>query len=535
MGSSATQQDSGQQNRTLFTIYVAYRTLVSIVLLIMVISPKSQQLIGTLNPGLYLATSLVYCSSNILLVALLPRQIHTRSSSLFLVFFTDIACLIVLADTSRGISSGLPALLIVSVAASAVLEKNRTLATLIAALTVIVVLSDTLRLITIGELKFNALVPVALLGMLIFSVSLLVQVVAQRLRQAEELARNRAFDLYNLQQLNERIVQQLQTGILLVDNNAMAQPINSAAGRLLSPSRPLNLQQQRPLATVNDVLAQQFEQWKHRGEHQSTPFYAPNSDAPLVAHFHTIGQHIEQPSLVFIDDYTPATQYAQSLKLSSLGRLTASIAHEIRNPLGAASHAAQLLDESEQLTPADKHLSEIIQKHCQRMNVIIESVMQISRRDPPKPEYLQLSQWLEDIIHLYQDARQQPAEITLQCASKDLEIEFDPENLERILNNLLDNALRHSEMATGIATAHIGVTLDMQAQHCTIDVIDQGTGIAPADRGKLFEPFYTTVKEGSGMGLFLCKELCDINHATLSYQTTEDGHGCFSINITKRK
>lgn len=529
-------QDSQRQNRTLFSIYVAYRTLISIVLLIMLLSPKSRELVGVLNPDLYLGVALVYCISNIILVALLPKQIHTRSSSLFVVFLTDIICLALLSDASGGISSGLPALLIVSVAASAVLERNRTLATLIAALAVIALLADSVRLITIEALPIKVMLPVALLGVLTFSVSLLVQAVAQRLDKVEALARSRAYDLYNLQRLNEQIVQNLQTGILLVDNNAMASAINRAAGRLLSPEKALVLQQQRPLPSYNDALAEEYKQWRAGGSAQTNPFYAPNSDAPLVAHFRELNPgRSNSSSMVFIEDYTPATQYAHSLKLNSLGRLTASIAHEIRNPLGAASHAAQLLLESNDLIHSDQYLADIIHKHCQRMNLVIESVMQISRREAPKPQYIPLARWLEQMIGVYRETRQDAPQITVICASPELEIEFDPEHLERILSNLLNNALRHSAIATGTAYALINVNLDMQAKQCDIEVLDRGDGVPPADQGKLFEPFYTTVEQGSGMGLFLCKELCDVNHAQLQYRTTDDGHGCFTIHITQRR
>ncbi|PIE37070.1 MAG: two-component sensor histidine kinase [Gammaproteobacteria bacterium] len=515
---------------------MAYRTLVSVVLLILLLSPKSRELVGTLNPDLYLAVALVYCISNIVLVALLPKQIHTRSSSLFAVFFTDIVCLALLSDASGGIGSGLPALLIVSVAASAVLERNRTLATLIAALAVIVLLADSVRLITVGAMTFKTMLPVALLGILTFAVSLLVQAVAQRLLRVEELARSRAYDLYNLQRLSEQVVQNLQTGILLVHENAMASAINSAAGRLLLPDRPMMLQQQRPLESYNEALAQHYQHWRAGGSAQTSPFYADGSEAPLVAHFKELSPgHTDKSSLIFVDDYTPATQYAHSLKLNSLGRLTASIAHEIRNPLGAASHAAQLLLESEQMNDADRHLTNIIHKHCQRMNVVIESVMQISRREAPNPQFLPLADWLENMIQVYRETRQDEPQITLACASRELEIAFDPEHLERVLSNLLDNALRHSEMATGIACAQINVQLNIQAKHCSIEVIDRGEGVAPAEQSKLFEPFYTTVEQGSGMGLFLCKELCDINHAQLQYHSTDDGHGCFAIHITQRR
>ena len=136
------------------------------------------------------------------------------------------------------------------------------------------------------------------------------------------------------------------------------------------------------------------------------------------------------------------------------------------------------------------------------MNQIVESVMQISRREPPKPEYLPLTDWIGDFVGTYLKALNRQVDITISCDYPELLIEFDPENLQRVLSNLLDNALRYSKLATGLESARIEVELDFSTHQCLVDVIDSGEGVAPADVGKLFEPFYTTAEEGSGMGLY---------------------------------
>ena len=179
-------------------------------------------------------------------------------------------------------------------------------------------------------------------------------------------------------------------------------------------------------------------------------------------------------------------------------------------------------------------MAEIIDNHCGRVNQIVESVMQISRREPPKPEYIRLEDWLTRYVKNYLQGLSSPADITVDCQFNDLLVEFDPENLERVMTNLLDNALRHSGKATGKDSARIIVSLDFVAHQAMIDVVDQGTGVPRADQSKLFEPFYTTVEEGSGMGLYLCKELCEINNADLNYRPTAKGDSCFRISLTQR-
>ena len=524
----------GQQNLALFRIYIAYRSLLSVVMLIMLVSPNTRQLVGALNPTLYLSVALAYLATSVPLMGAISSRLNQNQKMLFVVFLVDIVAITVLADTSGGMSSGLPILLVITAAASAVLITNRTLATLIAALSVLALLIDTARLIVFDVLDSGALFPAGLLGALIFGVSVMVQAIAGRLGRAEELARNRASDLYNLQRLNEQIVQHMDTGILLVNQDDQVRVMNKAATQLLAPERPATVEQGRQLADYSAELSSQFEHWRDSGLHRAKPFNITDGSPPVIAHFRELQPNAKGDALVFVEDYTPVTQYAQSLKLTSLGRLTASIAHEIRNPLGAISHAAQLLQESPDLSSTDRRMADIIQHHCGRVNQIVESVMQISRRKPPKPEYLLLSEWLNDFVGSYLEVLNRPVNITIDCDYKELLVEFDPENLQRVLGNLLDNALRHSRLATGQETARIVVSMDFIAHQCLIDVVDQGTGVPASDRAKLFEPFFTTVEAGSGMGLYLCKELCEINNADLSYRPTGRGESCFRISLNQR-
>jgi two-component system sensor histidine kinase PilS (NtrC family) len=524
----------GQQNLALFRIYIAYRSLLSVVMLIMLVSPNTRQLVGALNPTLYLSVALAYLATSVPLVGSLSTRLNQNQKVLFVVFLVDIVAITVLADTSGGMSSGLPILLVVTAAASAVLITNRTLATLIAALSVLALLIDTARLIVYGVLDSNALFPAGLLGALIFGVSVMVQAIAGRLGRAEELASNRASDLYNLQRLNEQIVQHMDIGILLVNQDGHVRVMNKAATSLLAPERPVTVEQGRQLADYSAELAYQFEHWKDSGLHRAKPFNIADGSPPVIAHFRELQPNTRGEGLVFVEDYTPVTQYAQSLKLTSLGRLTASIAHEIRNPLGAISHAAQLLQESPDLSPTDQRMADIIQHHSVRVNQIVESVMQISRREPPKPEFLMLSEWLNEFVGSYLTALNRPADITIDCDYQELLVEFDPENLQRVLGNLLDNALRHSQLASGRETARITVSMDFIVHQCLIDVIDEGAGVPAGDQAKLFEPFFTTAEAGSGMGLYLCKELCEINNADLSYRPTSRGESCFRISLNQR-
>ncbi len=527
------QAPSDLQNITLYRIYVIYRSVLSILLLLSLLSVDTRLMLGMLNPPLYFAVALIYLATNLLLLALIRTRYSSNPPFLFVVFFVDILVITLLADTSGGMESGLPILLVITAAAAAVLIQTGTIATLIGALAVIAILADTTRLISEQVLPVNSMLPAGLLGILIFAVSLLMQVVARRVGQAEELARRRAADLYNLQRLNEQIVQHMQTGILLVYDNGSVRVMNQAATRLLDPERPVPLEQGRRLDDYHEGLAQQFDEWRKSNQHVPSPFTVREGAPQVIANFQALGTGTEGDSLVFLEDYSPVAQYAQSLKLASLGRLTASIAHEIRNPLGAVSHAAQLLAESDGLDSNDTRLADIIQQHTSRMNNIIESVIHISRRQPPQPQAMEIDSWMQSFLYDYAQIVNHDHHLDYRPATEPIGISFDFQHLQRVLGNLVDNALRHSEMHTGKPTATIVVSPDHLGQRCVIDVIDQGMGVAITERAKLFEPFYTTVDKGTGLGLYLCKELCEINNATLVYRPTAQDESCFRISIAQ--
>ena len=522
------------QNQILYRIYLGYRALLAVVFLLLLVIPTTRELVGALAPLQYLGTALLFLASCVALLLAVGRQWQRSNTFLVLLFAFDIAAIIVLADASGGMGSGLPLLLAIAAAASAVLIGNRTLATLVAALAVLAVLADTIRLISLGHLGIADLFPAGLLGLLLFAVSTLVQIIAARLGRAEALAEERSSDLYTLQRLNEQIVQSMQAGILLVDPQERVRIMNQAASAMLIPDRPAAMEQGRGLGEYSDELHRRLRSFRATGTQARGPFRIHPEGLELVPRFRRLDNGEAAPqTLVFLEDYSPVAQHAQSLKLGSLGRLTASIAHEIRNPLGAIGHAAQLLDESPHPDAGDSRLLGIISTNTQRVNEIVESVLQISRREPPRPELLELAAWLPGYLERYRAACEAPCRVALEAAPG-LLVEFDPENLQRVLNNLLDNALRHAAEKTGQAECRLHAHLDATGTQVLVDVRDNGDGVAPDDVPRLFEPFFTRSRGGSGMGLYLCRELCELNNANLVYHPTTSGETCFRIALARQ-
>ncbi|WOJ93468.1 HAMP domain-containing sensor histidine kinase [Congregibacter variabilis] len=524
-----------EQNLLLFRIYLIYRTVLSVVFLLLITMPATRQLVGAQNPALYIAVSSIFLFSNIALLGVVATRWQSSNAKLVLLFGVDIVCITLLSDASGGMSSGLPLLLAVTVASSAVLISNRTVATLVAALTVLAVLGDTLRLISIGDAGIKALFPAGLLGLLFFVVSGMVQLVALRLGRVEALASERATDIYRLQRLNEQIVQNMQTGILLVDSQNRARILNAAAGRLLDPSRPIALEQGRPLTDYSRELTDRIERFRRNDQQIGSPFEAGGDGAEVVAKFHALEGSDEDQVLVFLDDYRPVAAYAQSLKLSSLGRLAASIAHEIRNPLGAISHASQLLNESPTLEKDDRRMVDMVLTNSQRVNDIVESVLQISRREPPQLQTVILADWISGYYERYLSGRDNPGQLNIEYVDPTAKVLVDPEHLQRILDNLVDNAMRHSELATGERTAEFRVRVNRRKRECVMDVYDDGQGVNQADVPRLFEPFFTRSQGGSGLGLYLCRELCELNQGRIGYLPTTEGRSRFQITIEQQE
>jgi len=517
-----------QQNLTLFRVYTWYRLILALVLALMLLGTREDPLVGRAQPILFSAL----CGAYFLfagLVLMLPLNQRLNRQQLFLNFFIDIAVLIALAHLSGGTSGGLPLLLLVAVAAGGLMLSGQ-IGLLVAALATLALLTDTVYLLGTNPGSNQSLLSAGTMGVLFFAITLGFQHLSQRLRNSQALALQRAADVSRLQNLNQLIVQRMRTGILVVDNARKIQMMNQAAADLLHADE---LQRQlddgaNPL--LQSVLQHQLDRWKNDPLTGSVPFLSAETGPELIARFTALDHAKPGDTLIFIEDHGQLAQRAQQLKLAALGRLTASIAHEIRNPLGAVSHAAQLLQESPALETGDKRLADIILNHSRRMNAIIENILQLSRRTPPNPRRLDLGAWLHDYLHEYEQGCGEPRSISIR-ELKPVQITVDPDQLSQVLTNLLDNALRYSSKKTGRATAELYINAAANGLP-QLDVIDDGPGIDAREQEKIFEPFFTTEAKGNGLGLYIARELCEINQARLNYIRSAQGKSCFRINFS---
>ena len=512
-----------KQAQRLLRLYHLYRLSVGIILVLLISSNMDNQLLAFAKDDLLRSGSWLYLILNILLVVLLENP-RLRGQLLALAVL-DILMLCGLFYAAGGVNSAIGNLMIVSVAISNALLRGR-IGLVVAAVAAIGVLLSSAYLGLNHPTIANEYLQAGTLGAMYFAAALLVQGLTQRLDVSENLAQQRASEVISLEALNALILQRMRTGILVLDDERRVQLANHSALRLLGQD---NLHGQR-IDDCLPLLVERLQLWFNNPTLRPQSLKMADPSLEVQPSFIALGQSPTHQTLVFLEDLAQVAQQAQQLKLAALGRLTAGIAHEIRNPLGAISHAAQLLRESEELTAADRRLTQIVQDHSQRMNRVIENVLQLSRRQQSAPQRLDLRVWLEKFVAQTREPLSERQQIHLHIASGDVRTLMDPEQLGQVLDNLLTNAWRHSAMVHDRAQVWLNLSLDPGSQLPVLEVLDDGPGVPLDQQSHLFEPFFTTSSQGTGLGLYLSRELCESNQARLDFQSRQGG-GCFRITF----
>tara|TARA_R110002110_G_scaffold301156_1_gene515171 strand:+ start:136397 stop:138013 length:1617 start_codon:yes stop_codon:yes gene_type:complete len=520
-------EERRQQNNSVFNIYSLYRLLLSLILLISFLLTADLNFLGIINPELYYRTTVFYIFFNALLFfrSFLPKLKKTEHLQYLAVTIIDIIILVLISYTCGGVSTGMAHLVIVPVATGNILFQNR-MGTFLAAVGTLAAFYSEVYLSFTLERPEDFYVQVGLLGLTLFSISLILQYLSSKLSQKDLLTKQQAEDLKSLEEMNYQIIQRMRTGIIVVNTAGGILSSNSSANKLLNRDSKsgafLNLPEQ---------LANELKQWQEDNNYRSSPIKFSENAQEIQASFSYLQPDKKTDVLIFLEDYSKVSSRAQQLKLISLGRLTASIAHEIRNPLGAISHAGQLLEESENISESDQRLLEIIEAHSKRVNSIIDNILGVSRNQDMVPEMISLQDWLQGFIEKYKASHKDPLQIDLELAEQQIFIRFNASQLEQILTNLCDNGIRYSLKQTGKPHISIQVSLDKDKESPVLEIIDDGPGISPDDQSSIFEPFFTTSSSGTGLGLFICKEICEAYQSQISYHRTEDNRTCFRIRF----
>ncbi len=504
-----------------------YRLVLAIGLLVFMVGAGSTPLLGGGNAQMFFGLSIAYIVLAIAsAIALLWRWPSFRPQ-LYTQVLLDIVLITLMMHASGGIGSGLSIMLVVDIAACGILVGGRSVI-LFAAIATLATLAEQIYSNLHNMTDAGDYTQTGMLGATFFATAILAHLLAKRTNASEMLAAQRAADLDQMAQLTNYIIQRMQTGIVVLDAADKTRLMNESAWYLLGTELSDN---QQALEQISPDLAKQIKTWRSNPGTEPISFRPSNTAADILPRFAALGSGAASGTLIFLEDTSGIAQLAQQLKLASLVRLTGSIAHEIRNPLAAISHAGQLLAESTSLDSGEERLTQIICTQSQRMNRIIENMLQISRRERSRFEDFELKPWLQEFIAEF--ARSQhidASEIAVEHGVQNIMLRMDPSQLHQILWNLCENGLRYVDQdANPKLKLRAGLLKELHAPF--LDVIDFGCGIAPEVVPRIFDPFFTTEDAGTGLGLYIARELCESNQARLSYVTMPTGGTCFRITF----
>lgn len=490
---------------------------------------------GNSDPQLFFYASITY-----LVVSLFGIQItRTRQpdfetqASVF--SFADVTFITLIMHSSGGLSSGLGLFLIIAIAGSSLMLGKR-MTIFFAALATIAALLQHGWGWLMGTVESTTAIAsdfpqVGILGIGLFATAALSHLLAQRLQVSEALAERRGVDLANLTQINELVIRRMQSGVLVCDVNGKISLSNNQAQHFLE----LPESTKANISYIKDVapdLAETLDQWLGHLDTQLQRPFRTRSGYMLLPRFELLGSDPESGILIFLDDTSVLKQQAQQLKVAALARLTASIAHEIRNPLGAISNAAQLLSESAPTQSEDKRLIEIIEDHSRRMNAIIENITQLARRDRVSLTQLLLYPWVLEQAEQYTNQIKIPKSAISIKGDESLEVCVDPDQLYQVVINLCQNALRYCPEFSGKPLLHLELCETDDGYPC-LEISDTGPGIREDIIENIFDPFFTTSTNGTGLGLYISRELCEGNGGRLDYLPNKASGACFRITFAR--
>jgi two-component system sensor histidine kinase PilS (NtrC family) len=544
--------DRFTDRRRLWLVFRAtniYRLVLATLLLVALALDEQSRLFGKQDPRLFLGAALAYLTLAVIAIAGSYWRRPRLMVQAHLQMLVDLIVFTVIINASGGLSSSLNSLLIAAVAANGILLPLIS-ALLTAALGFFLLTGSWL----VGRWQYaEALaglergpegwdgfwaqlnntsddwVRLGVLGAVLFAAAGLTHALAERARRGEALARQRTWELLDVAELNQGIIRHLQNGVVVVDTLGQIQLMNDTAHEWLGARDAIP---GSALAQVSPPLARGLERWLREGGTEIFPFRPAEHRPELIPRFTRLSGHQAANILILLEDSDQTAAQLQQIKLAALGRLTAGIAHEIRNPLTAISHAAQLLEESTSASASDRRLAQIAHDNVKRANRIISDVLDLARRDRVKPERLMLAPWLEAFREEFLRGIDGPApEWRHRVEQDELVVLFDSHQLRQVLWNLCANACQHGVRSGESPRIELRIGQESSHGRPFLEVRDAGPGISPENISHLFEPFFTTRAKGTGLGLYLARELCEANRTQLQYLPMTEGGSCFRLTF----
>ncbi|HPT50972.1 MAG TPA: HAMP domain-containing sensor histidine kinase [Accumulibacter sp.] len=477
-----------------------------------------------LNPSIFPALSAhnlfrqllggIYLLATLLALGLSYRLRRHYSAQLTTSVLADVVVVALLTHFGDGLGNGLGAILLSTLAAAGLVGQGRLVLFYAAAATLSVLFEQSYRAFQHG-VDQAGFFQAGVFSTGCFAVAISARLLARRVFANEQLAHQRGVDLRNQTLISQRVIEEMHDGVLVLGRDGMVRQSNPRARRFLALSSGTDDR----LVAASPDLARAFNAWQQKTNDENILVRVPLSGMQLRARF-VRTQSTQNDVLVFLEDMSRVRDQALQMKLAALGRLTAHIAHEIRNPLSAISHAGELLRE-ERRGEMYERLLRIVLDNSQRLERIVNDILELGRRDRTYPETLDLREALPLFVDEYLVKEELPAETVTLELSGVATLCFDRSHFHRMLWNLLGNALRHSQRSAG--SVCLRVCNAKIPEHIELHVIDDGEGVDEVAREHIFEPFFTTHHRGTGLGLYIARELCEANEAQLELLANRPG------------
>lgn len=508
--------------------FTLYRAFEASLLAFATFSPFAGGLIEMSYPGLAQAIASVYMAAALVFLLAMRRPALSVAMMAAAGLALDVAVALVIKHTTVGGDGVIAMLLLVNVGAGALLLPLRYAAGLALAASLGTIGEHLIAALRHGATQRDV-VETIMFAVTYLATAALTHLVGQQLRSSAALADRRGVEVANLAHLNELIIRRMRTGVLVVDGDDHVRLMNEAAWHLLGGPRP----DQRHLPDLSPVLARRLARWRLDRVQDTDPVSLAEDRQPVIPRIATLTV-IDELFMIFLDDSSLVSRRAEELTLGTLGRLAAGIAHEVRNPLSAIKHSAQLLEESPDLGEMDRRLVEIVLTHCNRMNDIVENVLSLARRERSQPEHVELASWAQEFVdefrrtHFVDGHELHAAIVTAPVVAM-----VDPQQLHQVISALIQNAIHYGHLPGEPARISVAVRQANASAAPIVEVIDRGPGIPLAVAAQIFEPFYTSSEIGSGLGLYIARQLCEANQALLEYAPVPAGGACFRITLAR--
>jgi two-component system sensor histidine kinase PilS (NtrC family) len=468
--------------------------------------------LGYEAPNLYFAIALGYLAAVLALGFPDAARLLGLDRLTTLQVTIDIACLATMMAVSGGYRSGLPVLMMVVLAAAGLVGEGR-MGLFYAAVATVLVLSENAwrSIVGHGSTEFFA---VGMVCIGFFAVTLTARMLARRAVVNADLATERGRALAKQQAVNARIIRDMQDGVIVIDADGLILQSNPQASALVG----FDLPERVALAELAPALAAGVVDSTARGE----PAWVTTV---RTLRCRAVGAREGGDTVIYLEDFDDIQRQTQQIKLAALGRLTASMAHEIRNPLAAVTHAAELLTE-EKRGEMQQRLIRIVNDNARRIERLVRDVLALGKRDVSFPEALPLADCVDKVLDEFALRESLGREVFAVDVPADLHLAMDRTHLHQILTNLVSNALRYASGGSGAIRIRAEA---LAAEQVALHVEDDGRGVPEADRAQLFEPFFTTHSKGTGLGLYIARELAEANGARLELRENAPGaHFCLT-------